>query len=143
MTKRRVSGLTTSDFFRLNHACSILQRQFPSRTYLVGSSVNAEKDGVYRDIDIRTILDDEVWDEMFDGRPDFWGLFCLGMSTYLAQVSGLPIDYQVQRMTEANERFAGPRNPIGVPRHFAGAGDATGWTASSALATEADRKERE
>jgi hypothetical protein len=36
--------------------------------------------------------------------------------------------YQVQRMTQANERFSGPRNPIGVPRLFAGGGDATGWT---------------
>ncbi len=124
----RRTFLTTAEFFRLNHACTIVNRAFEGGTYLVGSSTDPEKDG-YRDIDIRTILADEEWDAIFDGRPDFWGLFCLGVATYLTEVSGLPIDYQVQRRTEANERFDGKtRNPIGVPRHFAGAGDATRWT---------------
>ena len=132
----RTTFLTTAQFHRLNHACMVVQRAFQSSTYLVGSAVNAEKEGVWRDIDVRTILGDEEWDELFDGRPDFWGLFCLGVATYLTEVSGLPIDYQVQRRTEANERFPGPRNPIGVPRHFAGAGDATAWTAATAKGIE-------
>jgi hypothetical protein len=53
-------------------------------------------------------------------------LFCLGVSAYLSQVSGLPIDYQVQRQTQANEKHEGPRNRMGRGfRNFAGGGDAT------------------
>ena len=133
----RRTFLTTAEFYRLNHACLPLLRAFKTRTYLVGSSSNPEKQG-FRDVDVRTILDDEDWDALFADRADFWSLFCLGIATYLTEVSGLPIDYQVQRMTEANERFDGPRNPIGVPRYFAGMGDATAWTGPMSRGEEPD-----
>ena len=79
----------------------------------------------FRDVDLRTILADDEFDALFKDR-EFWSLFCLAVSTYLSQVSGLPIDYQVQRMTQANEKFAGKtRNPMGHGfRLFAGGGDA-------------------
>ena len=92
-------------------------------TYLVGS-VTEKAD--YRDIDIRTILADEEFDALFKGREFVWSVTCLGIATYLTQVSGLPVDYQIQRRTQANENFTGMRNPIGSrARPFAGGGDAT------------------
>ena len=122
----KVSFLTTSEFARLNHACLLVEEAFGSMTtYLVGSSL-AKDD--YRDIDVRTILDDEHFDALFKGREFFWSVTCLGIATYLTQVSGLPVDYQIQRQTQANERFTGARNPIGVrARPFAGGGDATAF----------------
>jgi hypothetical protein len=45
----------------------------------------------------------------------------------LAQQTGLPVDYQIQRMTEANAKYDGMRNPIGRRRTYAGGGDATPW----------------
>ena len=95
-------------------------------TYLVGSAT-AKDD--YRDVDIRTILDDDEFDALFGGREFFWSLTCLGISTYLHEVTGLPVDFQIQRRAEANEKYvAGIRNPIGVrARPYAGGGDATNF----------------
>ena len=127
--KRRVSFLTTAEFARLNHACLLVTEAFGGfTTYLVGSSL--QKDD-YRDIDVRTILDDDEFDALFKGREFFWSVTCLGIATYLTQVSGLPVDYQSQRRTQANEKFTGVRNPIGTrARPFAGGGDATTFNLS-------------
>lgn len=53
----------------------------------------------------------------------------------LTEDTGLPIDFQIQRMTEANAKYDGPRNPLGAGRRdYAGGGDATKfprWEASA------------
>ena len=55
-----------------------------------------------------------------------WELLCLAISTYLRDRTGLPVDFQVQRTREANERYGDqPRNPLGMGRIFAGGGDCT------------------
>lgn len=129
-TPRKVSYLTTPEFARLNHACLLVSEAFGNfTTYLVGSVTMKDS---YRDVDIRTILDDDEFDYLFKGREFFWSLTCLSIATYLREVSGLPIDYQIQRRTEANENYvAGTRNPIGKrARPYAGGGDATGFNAA-------------
>ena len=126
MSDRKVSYLSTADFARLNHACLLVVEAFGwGTTYLVGSSLAKDS---YRDVDVRTILKDEEFDAIFEGREFFWSVTCLGIATYLREVSGLPIDYQIQRRTQANENFDGVRNPIGTRgRPFAGGGDATNF----------------
>jgi hypothetical protein len=128
--KRRKSGLTTLDLHRLELACQPIWRAFGA-TYLVGT---AQTGGKYRDVDVRTILRDEDFDRRFgfgtEGKTDgeaFWALVCSAVGQMLQEQTGLPIDYQVQRMTEANERYSGqPRNPVGhANRVYAGGGDAT------------------
>jgi len=109
----------------LEHACSIIVKGLGHPPYLVGSSTERPD---FRDVDLRAILPDEEFDALFApwaDRQEFWSLFCLAVSSYLSQVSGLPIDFQVQRMTEANEKHGGkPRNPMGHGfRLFAGGGD--------------------
>ena len=121
--QRPSSYLSTVDFARLNHACQIVWEAFGGDTYLVGSTLETE---VWHDVDVRTILTDDEFDALFKGRLYFWSLTCLGIGTYLRQMTGLPIDYQIQRMTEANAKHDGIRNPIGTrARPFAGGGDAT------------------
>ena len=121
--QRPSSYLSTVDFARLNHACQIVWEAFGGETYLVGSTLETE---VWHDVDVRTILADDEFDALFKGRLYFWSLTCLGIGTYLRQMTGLPIDYQIQRMTEANAKHGGIRNPIGTgARPFAGGGDAT------------------
>lgn len=118
-------GLTTFDLHRLDLAASPLRRAFGNRTYIVGSVERGEEP---RDIDVRTILDDEDFDAIFRDRPHVWELFCLGMTAWLREQTDLPIDYQVQRRTEANEQHHGPRNPLtGGARAYAGLGDATSF----------------
>lgn len=119
----RKSALSTLQFARVNHACVVVYEALGDPPYLVGSATRNEG---FRDVDIRSILADDEWDAMFKGKAFFWSLFCLGVSAYLSDVTGLPIDYQAQRMTEANAKFGGlHRNPMGMgARLFAGGGDA-------------------
>lgn len=126
MSERRRSALTTVELHRLDLACSLLNDAFgPTGTYLVGT---AQTGGAFRDVDIRTILDDEEFDRTFGHAPGLWQVFCFTVGCWLAQQTGLPIDYQVQRRTEANQRYpSGPRNPVGTHRRYAGLGDATGF----------------
>jgi hypothetical protein len=120
------SALTTRELWVLDYACGPIERAFAyasfGGTYLVGTA----QTGPYRDVDVRTILDDAAFDALFSNTPPLWELLCLAIGGWLVQQTGLPIDYQIQRMTEANEKHAGPRNPLGWRlRHLAGLGDAT------------------
>jgi hypothetical protein len=119
---RHRSYLSTLEFQRLEHACSEVARCLDSPPYLVGSATERPD---FRDVDVRSIMADEEFDRRFGDDVEFWSLFCLGVSAYLSQVSGLRIDYQVQRRTEANEKHGSkPRNPMGHGyRNFAGGGD--------------------
>ncbi len=132
----RRCGLSTAQLARLDHACRIIDAAFGEPPYLVGSA-NDRND--FRDVDVRLILADAEFDAMFGGREQFWGLFCLAVTYYLAEVSGLPVDFQVQRRTEANEKHKGMRNPLGLLHkvRFAGGGDATMFAAMSDAETGA------
>lgn len=123
MTGRK-SHLTTAQFAILNDACIPVTEAFDSPPYLVGS---ATKTGEYRDVDLRLILTDEDFDHWFGGREMLWSLVCLTIGQYLVSRTGLPIDFQIQRMTEANEKHPTThRNPMGMrSRPLAGGGDAT------------------
>ena len=127
MTANRKSGLSTLNLHLLDMACRPVWAAFGA-TYLVGT---AQQGGAYRDVDVRTILADEDFDRLFGdevGRRR-WELLCLSVGWMLAHQAGLPVDYQIQRMTEANAKHDGPRNPIGIGRTYAGGGDATPrWT---------------
>ncbi len=130
----RHSYLSTAELARLNHACLPVAEAFPMSVYLVGSATERPD---FRDVDVRVILQDEEWDELFAGKPFVWSLFCLGVNEYLSRVTGMPIDFQVQRMTEANEKHpsAGSRIPLGKRhRPFAGGGDATPYTPADIVA---------
>lgn len=95
--------------------------------YHVGSSFE-KKDG-WRDVDVRLILPDEEYDAMFPqhsegNRPDImdakWVAMCLAFSALGKQITGLPIDFQIQRQTQANDLYTGPRAALGfVPHRWA------------------------
>ena len=122
------SGLTTAELFRLDRACIDITNAFDGPPFLVGTAHSGE---TFRDVDVRTILADEEFDRLFGTAPRLWSFFCAATSVYLSEATGLRVDYQVQRRTEANEKHDGPRNPLGQIaarrplRDFAGLGDAT------------------
>ena len=120
------SSLTTLQLHLLDVACIPVWATFQN-TYLVGT---AETGGEYRDVDVRTILEDDEFDQLFggDNQRQLWELICVSVGHLLSQQTGLPIDYQIQRMSEANAKYYGPRNPIGRKRRYAAWGDATPWT---------------
>jgi len=123
-SKRRNGHLTTAEMHDLDRACELIDKGFGDIPYLVGSAMER---GDFRDVDIRLILDDEKFDALFaDRSPHLWDLLSIALGDYLRVRTGLPIDFQIQRMTEANEKHHGSRNPLGIGvRRFAGGGDAT------------------
>lgn len=123
--RERASFISTYDLQRLDLAVRPIVLAFDTYPYLVGSA-NERAD--FRDVDVRLMLPDDLFDSLFSGRRKFWALVCYSMTAWLRVETGLPIDFQVQRQTEANEKYGERfRNPLGVrASNFAGFGDATG-----------------
>lgn len=90
---------------------------FGHRPYLVGSATKGKD---WRDVDIRLMLPDEEFEAMFPmhSRPDRldgrWALMCAAISELGRQRTGLPVDFQIQSMSRANERYDGIRVPLGL-----------------------------
>lgn len=75
----------------------------------------------YRDVDVRCILPDEEFDKLFGGTQagDWrysgrWSVMCAALSDWLSAQTGLPVDFQFQRTTQANEEFKGIRSCLGI-----------------------------
>jgi hypothetical protein len=135
--KTRTDLLTTVELYNLDAACRLISRAFDGGPpYLVGTA-GLGGAATYRDVDVRLMLDDEEFAAACPTRAR-WELLCAAISAYLCERTGLPVDFQVQRTQEANERFGGqPRNPLGMGRTFAGGGDATPeWDKSSGGVSE-------
>lgn len=78
--------------------------------YLVGSALKRRD---FRDIDVRTIMKDEQYDQLAK-LIDIPSLN-VAVSLWGQKATGLPIDFQVQRMSHANEEYQGePRNAFGI-----------------------------
>lgn len=108
----RSSYLLYSDFYKIEEWCQkvrfVLDGEVP---YMVGSSITRSD---YRDIDIRVILSDRIFDRRFKIKEKL--LFAnLCFSMWGQSATGLPVDFQFQRRTEANELYGGmKRNPLGL-----------------------------
>ena len=110
--KHRASYLTVSQQFNLNVACSVLNG-FGFGTYHVGSSLSKPD---YHDVDLRCIMPDDDYDSRFLGETAEQQLKFLNtaVSDWIAARTGLPIDFQFQRASNANAEFTGRRNAVGM-----------------------------
>ena len=85
--------------------------------YLVGSALTGKQ---WRDVDVRVILSDEVYEAMGLGDPMHphqngkWVALCMAFSALGNHMTGLPIDFQIQQSSYANEWCQGPRSALGV-----------------------------
>lgn len=89
---------------------------------LVGSSATSKQ---WRDVDVRLILPDDEFDALFpDGGNEQgnarWGLMCAALSELARQRTGLPVDFQIQRMTDANRRYDETHVRWAIGLHAAG-----------------------
>ncbi len=90
---------------------------FGSTPYLVGSAARGK---TWRDVDVRVMLNDAEFDEWFPeyrspGRThDRWSFMCAAISEHGRQRTGLPIDFQFQRTSEANALYEGVRHALGM-----------------------------
>lgn len=107
--------------FKLELACQPINDAFGGfGCYLVGSALQRPD---WRDIDVRYIMTDEEFAAEFPAvnmaahNWEFdpkWILLTTGIAVYLSNASGLPVDFQFQPQSHANERHKGPRNPLGL-----------------------------
>lgn len=106
--------------FALELACQDLARAFGTNCYLVGSALDRPD---WRDVDVRLILSDMEFDKLFPsgcratGSWEFdarWLVMTTAISSWLRERTGLPIDFQFQPQTHANERHSGRRNALGL-----------------------------
>jgi hypothetical protein len=126
VSEKHYAHLTTAQYFKLDVACIPLWAAFGGMTggvYLVGSVLRKPD---WRDVDVRAILWDAEYDRLFPKTDEFgenaqWKIICIAISHYLSSVTGLPIDFQIQRQTQANEQYPTAedhqRNAIGLFIH--------------------------
>lgn len=83
---------------------------FGEYPYQVGSSVQEK---AWRDVDVRVMLARDVYERMGLGDPKQphanarWVAFCVAFSALGKQMTGLPVDFQIQEVATANDEFGG------------------------------------
>lgn len=93
---------------------------FGEPPYQVGSSLKSKK---WRDVDVRLILDDVEYERLGFGRPDDqhgserWAAMVLAFCALGREMTGLPIDFQIQPRSMANKLY--PKEPRSALGHVA------------------------
>lgn len=101
----RANYIGAPQLYNLNTACRIITEAYGYHLYLVGSSLTTRD---YRDVDLRLILPDPEFDRLLPGIAACchldarWSLLCSAISLLLSRLSDLPVDFQIQRASEAN-----------------------------------------
>lgn len=100
----------------LNQFASIVHDAFGQWPYLVGSALVGKQ---WRDVDVRLILEDDEYERVIgklENPPILnhrWAAFSLAFSILGKQMTGLPIDFQIDQQTEVNARTVGkPRSAL-------------------------------
>jgi hypothetical protein len=115
------AGVGMPALLHLNAFGRDLCEAFGHTPYLVGSAALGK---TWRDVDVRMLLPDEEFDALF---PDFqppgrvhtrWSMLCASISELGRIRTSLPIDFQFQRVTDANERYDGIRHALGLSLHW-------------------------
>lgn len=121
--RKKVSYIGAPTVFILDHACRQINEAYAycdhASIYLVGSSIQRPD---WRDVDLRMMMSDDDFAREFpdahdNGAWEFdtkWMLLTSAISGYLSKITGLPIDFQFQPMTFANEHHKGRRHPMGM-----------------------------
>lgn len=82
---------------------------FGATAYHVGSSVFGKE---WRDVDVRLLLEDEKYEQMGLGDPEYphqnakWVSLVMAYSALGKQMTGLPIDFQIQQQSYANKHYS-------------------------------------
>jgi hypothetical protein len=104
--------------FALEQCCQHINEAFDGfGCYLVGSALKRQD---WRDVDVRLIMSDEDFAALFpDARQHWegdprWLLLTVAISQWLSGQTGLPVDFQFQPQTHANERHPGQRSALGL-----------------------------
>ena len=119
-TMRRANWVGAPEMYNLDLAVASICEAFGPHCYHVGSSLHRRD---WRDVDVRCILPDDEYDRVFPlstvgVHSQFRDARLMAMnaafSEWLRKASGLPVDFQFQRQTEANAEFPGTRSALGM-----------------------------
>ena len=121
----RHNYLTPLQNLALHEAVGIVRRGFGQADYaelfLVGSCLKKQD---FRDVDVRLILSNGAYDYLFaydDEAGSLWTLMCASIGTMLSSKTGLPIDFQIQRFVDADEKYGVfTREPLGYVLGYGG-----------------------
>ncbi len=101
-------GVGMPQWLYLNQFGRMVCDAFGDWPFLVGSATVSKQ---WRDVDVRLILFDEDYARIVGAptKPEAenqrWNVFCMAFSELGKRVTGLPIDFQIQQMTQANAEF--------------------------------------
>ena len=116
--RKKVNYIGAPKVFALEQACKHLTAAFGCfGCYVVGSALESPD---WRDVDVRYMLPDEEFKKLFPhaGRcweqDERWLLLTVAISEWMSRITGLPVDFQFQPQTHANDHHDGPRNPVGL-----------------------------
>jgi len=121
--RKKVSYVGAPAVFILDHACRQVNDAYAycehASIYMVGSALTRPD---WRDIDLRMMMSDADFEREFpdahdNGAWEFdskWMLLTSAISGHLSKITGLPVDFQFQPMTFANEHHRGRRHPMGM-----------------------------
>ena len=105
--------------FKLRLFGDAVYRLTGARAWLVGSVLHRRD---HRDIDVRIMLDDETFERVFGG-DGLWvtngslTLANMALSALAHEMTGLEIDCQIQRTSDANAVYGDQqRQPLRLPR---------------------------
>ncbi|SMF86934.1 hypothetical protein [Streptomyces sp. Amel2xC10] len=110
-------GVGMPAVLHLNNFGREIDQAFGHMPYLVGSAARGKK---WRDVDVRLMLPDDEFDVLFPSHTSSthadakWALLCAAISELGRQRTGLPIDFQIQRTSNANELYSGVRHALGL-----------------------------
>ena len=104
--------------FALELACRDICAAFNGYAcYVVGSALQRSD---WRDVDVRFIMSDADFAVLFPDAGQHWEhdtrwlLLTISISERMSKLTGLPIDFQFQPQTHANDRHKGTRHAIGI-----------------------------
>ena len=89
-----------------------VHQAFGHTAYHVGSSLTSKDK--FRDVDVRLILPDDEYAAFFGANPfaKRQRMWDLAWSALGQRMTYLPVDFQFQQQTFANEKFDGPRSAL-------------------------------
>lgn len=96
----------------------MVREAFGEIPYWVGSSLDSS---TWRDVDVRLMLSDEDYAKEGFGDPKRphenakWSATCAAWSALGLQMTGLPIDFQIQDTSTANQEHIGSRSALIAP----------------------------
>lgn len=113
--EKQRAGLGMPATLYLDAFAEIVRDAFGTWPYLVGTALTGK---TWRDVDVRVMLPANEYEALNLGNPKSphenpaWRAFAIAFSALGRQMTGLPIDFQIQEVDTANAEHEGNRSAL-------------------------------